>query len=175
MAKTPPAKKTASRPPKTTPKPAAARKRTKKSAGQGAKEKGNKVSGVPLKQIKKAVNRESEMQDNMADATREQLKKLGDKLSEATDKGVHVARDIADRVRHFASEATELTKLKVEIHKLKNAQDRLIFDIGSKFVELYKNQKLSNIESVFADDLTQLEYIKSQIAIKEKGVNKISL
>jgi hypothetical protein len=178
MEKTPPAKKTASRTRKTTRKPSAAKKRTKKTASQESKEKRTEIPAVQPGQIQRPGNSEFDSKDmlpQMSDATREQLKKLGDKLSEATDKGVHVARDIAERVRHFASEATELTKLKVEIHKLKSAHDRLIYDIGNKLVKLYKNQKLANIESTFSDDLTQLEYIKSQIAIKEKAVKKISL
>jgi septal ring factor EnvC (AmiA/AmiB activator) len=178
MADIPSEKKPASRTRKTTRKPAVKKKRSKKTVQKEAKDILDQLSESTVKEIKKLGNKWNEEKDivpHMSDATREQLKKLGDKLTEATDKGVHVAKDIAERVRHFASEATELTKLKVEIHKLKNARDKLLFEIGEKFVELYKNQKLANIESTFTNDLTQLEYIKSQIVIKEKAVKKISL
>ena len=57
--------------------------------------------------------------DDFAETTKEELKHLGDKIHEATDKGVHVARDIAEEVRRFTKDATELTKLKMEIHHLK--------------------------------------------------------
>ncbi len=111
----------------------------------------------------------------ISDATREQLSKLGDKLGEATDKGVHVARDVAEKVRHFAIEATELTKLKIEIHKFKSSRDKLICEMGSKVWALYESKTLSDIQEVLIGDFQEMERLRAAIANKEVEIGKIKL
>jgi hypothetical protein len=178
MANTPSTRKPVSRARKTTRKTTVRKKRTKKATPAESKDIIEQLSDSARTQFKKLGDKFQEDKDimpQMSDATREQLKKLGDKLGEATDKGVTVAKDIAERVRHFASEATELTKLKIEIHKLKSSRDRLIFTVGEKLISLYKARKFSNVETTFADDFKKLDDIKTKLSEKEKAVRKISL
>lgn len=108
-------------------------------------------------------------------ASREQLSKLGDKLGVAADKGVHVAKDMAEKVRHFAIEATELTKLKFETHKFKSARDKLIYEMGSKVWALYESKTLSEIQDVLMGDFQEMERLGSAIANKELEIGKIKL
>jgi hypothetical protein len=165
--------KTTSRTRTTTRKPTVRKRRAKKTASSEARDIKGQVSELSPKKPKQLNDKD--IIPYMSDTTREQLRKLGDKLSEATDRGTHVARDIAERVRHFAAEATELTKLKIEIHKIKTARDKLIFSLGEKTISLHKAKKLHDIESVFSDDFTKLEELKTKLAEREKAVKKISL
>ncbi len=147
---------------------------TKKPASKAGKTAGK--PRVKKRQPKKAEGSEGKpIIPRVSYSTREQLRKLGGKLSEATDKGMHVAKDVAKRVRHFAGEATGLTKLKIEMHKLKSARDKLLFEMGKKLGNLYNSKKLKDVESIFTDDFKKLEALEADIAKKEKGVAKISL
>ena len=144
----------------------------------GKKKPVSKAAGAkakPRARTRKSKKREKILSSYLSDSTREQLSKFGDKLSEATDKGMNVAKDVAGKVRHFASEATELTKLKIEILKLKNSKDKLFFDMGKKLWALYESKTLSEVHSVFIKDFHELERLEAAIANKEIEVSKIKL
>jgi DNA-binding PadR family transcriptional regulator len=113
--------------------------------------------------------------DDFAETTKEELKHLGDKIHEATDKGVHVARDIAEEVRRFTRDATELTKLKMEIHHLKVERDKLYKLMGEQLRNLHKVRKLGNIRSRFKDDFQRLDELEAELADREKMASGISL
>ena len=113
--------------------------------------------------------------DDFAETTKEELKHLGDKIHEATDKGVHVARDIAEEVRRFTRDATELTKLKLEIHHLKVERDKLYKLMGEHLRNLHKVRKLGNIRSRFKDDFQRLDELEAELADREKMASGISL
>ncbi len=132
---------------------------------------------APKKAAKKkaAPKREKAITSYMSDERKEQLSQLGDKLSEATEKGVHVAKDVAERVRQFASDATELTKLKLEIHRLKNAQDQLFYDMGKKLWALYESKTLPEAQTIFTDDFQEMERLRAAISNKEAGAKDIHL
>ena len=154
------------------------KRQPKKSTDSEAKEIFTNISDATLGQYRKMMDKlgkEVEGMPHMSDETREQLKRLGDKLSVAADKGMHVAKDVAERVRHFATEATELTKLKIEIHKLKSDPDRLLLKMGERLWNLNKSKKLKDIGSVFKNDFKKLDGFKADIASKEKEAGKISL
>jgi peptidoglycan hydrolase CwlO-like protein len=118
---------------------------------------------------------EKEALDDFAETTKAELKHLGDKIHEATDKGVHVAKDIAEEVRRFTRDATELTKLKMEIHHLKVERDNLYKLMGEQLRNLYKSRKLGNIRSRFKDDFQRLDELESELADREKLASGISL
>ena len=113
--------------------------------------------------------------DDFTETTKEELKHLGDKIHEATDKGVHVARDIAEEVRRFTRDATELTKLKMEIHHLKVEREKLYMLMGEQLKNLYKTGKLGNIRSRFKDDFRRLDELEEALTEKEKSASGISL
>ncbi|MEE8328751.1 MAG: hypothetical protein V3R54_02345 [Thermodesulfovibrionia bacterium] len=131
----------------------------------GNKEKHEKA----IRSIVKAIT------PHISDSTREQLKKMGDKLSKTTDKGVHMTKDVTERIRHFTSGATKLTKLKIEIYKMKSSRDNLISAMGEKLFKLYKTKKLKNVQSAFKTDFKKLDESKTKISKKEKEVSKVSL
>ncbi len=109
------------------------------------------------------------------ETTEEKIKRAGDILSDAADKGVDIARDIFKRVRHFSSEATELTKLKIEIRNLKGQREKLFNEMGGGLWDLFKTGKMADVEGTFADKFQRLKEIEDAIAEKEESAKNISL
>lgn len=109
------------------------------------------------------------------DTTKKQLGKLGERLHEARNKGIHFAREIAEEVHRFATDATELTKVKIEIHNLKKERETLLQLMGEKLKNLYHSGQLKNVQSKFSYDLNKLEEIESAIIEKEKDAESLSL
>lgn len=146
------------------------RKTTSKSAKTSARGKKEEASLAEF---------ETEMEESafmdFAQDTKIELKKLGEQIHEATGKGVHKAKEIAEDVRKFAKDATNLTMLKMELHNLKTERDRLYAAMGKRLANLYKTSKLSNIKTSFKSDITKLRKLESEIKKKEKEAAGISL
>ena len=130
-------------------------------------------SEVPLDEVESSM--EGMALTDFAETTKEELKKLGDKIHEATDKGVHIVRDIAGHVQRFASDATELTKLRIDLHSLKNERTKLYTLMGEQLRNLYLSKKLTNIQKRFKDDFTRLDELEAVIAEKEKLASGIPI
>ena len=112
---------------------------------------------------------------DFAESTKEDLRKLGDKIHEATDKGVHLAKEIADEVQKFARDATNLTKVRMDLHHLKKEKEKLYSLMGQHLSNLYKEKKLTKIATRFSDDFKKLNELESAIEEKEKEAAGISL
>lgn len=112
---------------------------------------------------------------DFAENTKEELRKLGDKIHEATDKGVHLAKEIAEDVQKFARDATTFTKVKIELHNLKTEKEKLYSLMGQHLSNLYKEKKLTKIATRFRDDFKKLSELESAIEEKEKEAARISL
>lgn len=109
------------------------------------------------------------------ETTKKQLGKLGERLHEARNKGMHFAREIAEEVHRFATDATELTKVKIEIHNLKKEREALLQLMGEKLKNLYHSGQFRNVQSKFSYDLNKLEKIEAAIIEKEKDAESLSL
>lgn len=109
------------------------------------------------------------------DTTKKQLGKLGDRLQDARNKGMHFAREIAEEVHRFATGATELTKIKIEIHNLKKERETLLQLMGEKLKNLYHSDQLTDVKTKFSYDLNKLEEIEATIIEKEKDADSLSL
>ena len=132
------------------------------------KEKDSTLAEVEHSIDKKAVL-------DFVESTKDELKKLGEKIHEATDKSLHVAKEIAEDVRRFSRDATDLTKIKIELHNLKTEKEKRYTLIGKHLRNLHKAQNLKNIRSKFKKDFTALDELESDINKKEKQVAGISL
>lgn len=109
------------------------------------------------------------------ETTRKQLGKLGEKMHEASDKGIHFVKELAEEVHRFATDAAEMTKIKIEIHNLKKERDSIFMIMGQRLKNMYHARKLSNIRSKFQNDMSRLDQIEADIAGKEKEAEKLSL
>lgn len=145
----------------------------KKPSTKTAGKRRTKIKEVPLEEVESSI--EGEALTDFADNTKEQLKKLGDKIYEATDKGVHVVKDIAEQVQRFAKDATELTKLRIDLHNLKGERTKLYTLMGEQLRNLYVSKKLTYIKKRFKNDFIRLEELEKEISDKEKRVSKISI
>jgi len=143
---------------------------TKRPAKTSAKRKKKEAT---LEEVESSM--EGMALTDFARSTKEELRKLGDHIHEATDKGVHVAKEIAEDVRKYAQDATNLTKLKIELHSLKAERDKTYSLMGKHLSNLYKSKKLSNIRTKFKYDFAKLNEIESAIDEKEKQAAKLSL
>ena len=84
-------------------------------------------------------------------------------------------REVFGKVKDFSVDATELTRLKVEIYRLKGDRERMLTVIGEKLWELRDSDKLTAIRSLFTEDFKKLDEINGEISKKEKAASKISL
>lgn len=173
-----PGKKTVSKSKKAVSKSPARKKRTarkKVSAQTALMEKLADSAQSIMKKAGSSARLDKDVMAQMTGSTREQLRKLGDKLGESTDKGVHVAKDLAEKIRNFAVDATELIKLKIELNKLKSRHDKLVYSMGKKIFSLYKLKKLTNLKKVFKADVEKLLELRTGMAKVERQIRKISL
>ena len=108
-------------------------------------------------------------------STEERLKKVGDRLSDAADKGVDILKDVFGKVKDFSVDAAELTRLKVEIYRLKNERERLLIVIGEKLWEIKDQEKFKDIKPLFLEDFKRLEELDTAIQNKEKSASKLSI
>ncbi len=138
-----------------------------------AKKRTTKKSAVPLEEIESSMEREA--LNDFAETTKADLHKLGDKIHEATDKGVHVVRDIADHVQRFAKDATELTKLKIDLHNLRSERTKLYTLMGEQLRNLFISKKLTKIKTRFADDFEKLKELEAAIEEKEQRASEIPI
>lgn len=144
----------------------------KQSADLHALEKTRKQIETLGKKFSEATDKG--MHDTL-DTTRKQLGKLGEKMHEAADKGIHIVKDLAEEVHRFATDATEKTKLKIEIHNLKKERDSIFLVMGQRLTNMYHARKLTNVRSKFQGDVSRLDEIEADIAAKEKESEKLSL
>ena len=152
---------------KKTSKPKAAPKRTSEPKATKKPE--------PAEVKDQEPTQKEEPEEKEFETTEEKLRKMGDKLSEAADKGVMALKEVFDRVKDFSSDAAELTKLKIEIRNLKTDREKLYASMGKRLWEMKKEDKFRNVQSAFNEDFTKLEDFEDKIAKKEKQAEKISL
>ena len=167
MEKAKPTNKKAKATPKKTSKPKAAAKKTTQPKAAKKPE--------PAKVKEQEPTAAEETREKEFETTEEKLRKMGDKLSEAADKGVLALKEVFERVKDFSSDAAELTKLKIEIRNMKTDRDKLYASMGKKLWNMKKSAKLENIQSTFSEDFNKLEDFEDKIAKKEKQAEKISL
>ncbi len=123
-----------------------------------------------------------EQQENASQASGTESKKqeqktksTSDSLNEAVEKGSVFIKDMYEKVRHFSGEATELTRLKIDIRNLKSEREHLYTDMGKRLWDLKQTGNFRGINSVFEKDFTRLEEIEKEIDNKEKEAKKKDL
>lgn len=177
MADTPsPKKRVTKSAKKTVPAKTGESEETQKSAQQSADLYGLEKTRKQLETLGKKFSEAADkgMHDTL-DTTRKQLGNLGEKMHEAADKGIHFVKDLAEEVHRFATDATEITKIKIEIHNLKKERDSILMVMGQRLKNMYHARKLANIRSKFKSDMSRLDEIEADIAGKEKEAKKLSL
>lgn len=149
------------------PKKAAKKPATPKKATRVKKEKEEVVEVTPPQEI---------LEEPIPTAEGEtHPRNVGDKLGEAAQKSMDAARDILEKVRFFASGATELTRLKIDVANLKSDRKRFIEEMGEKVWQLQKSGKLDKASDELKPTFQKVEDLESRISEKEKEIKKVSL
>jgi hypothetical protein len=152
---------------------AAAKKKTVKK--KLAKKKTATTRKILKKVLKKiSASEKKEMITHITDATQKQLQKIGDKVSATKEKDIGILKDLAKKIRLFANDATELTKIKITIHNLKHEHDSMLKVMGENLFNMHKSKKVKNVDTKFKYDFNKLEAIEKEIADKEKIVDELS-
>lgn len=135
------------------------------------------------KRIKKRVQdtaaatleKTGEAAQKTAETVKEGASVVGEKVSEVASKGMEALKTGAKKVSHFTGEASKLAKLKVEIHNLKSARDRLFLEAGTKLWHLRQGKKLADVQTAFSEEFQRMAELQAQIMVKEKEAESISL
>ncbi len=154
------------------------KKTTKKAAKKAAKKSVKKTtSKITIKDTADAIRQKTGYMSlsDFAQSTKAELLKLGDRIHEAADKGINVMHDIADDVHSYAKNTTDLTKLKIELHNLKEERTKLYSLMGEQLRNLYVTKKLSGIKTRMKADFARLDELEASIDEKQKLAAKLSL
>ncbi len=151
-----------------------AKKQSPKTTASKSKKSPPKTKTAIRQSAKSENNPERETSHHKLDNTKARLKELGDKLSEAADKGVHAIKEVAEKIHQFAGEATDLTKLKIELHNLQKEREKFLILMGEQLRNLHKSNKLRNIQTKFKYDFKKIDEIETSIAEKEKEVSRLA-
>jgi len=114
------------------------------------------------------------MISHISKVTQRQIRNLGDKVISAKDREKLLLKDITEKVRNFANKATQLTKLKIELHNLREEHEDLLKVMGDNLWNMHKADKMSNIKSKFKYDFKRLAELESEIADKKKTASEIA-
>jgi hypothetical protein len=128
---------------------------------------------IPLQEVDSSM--EKMALSDFAESTKKELKRLGDRIHEAADKSVHLAKDIAGDVQKFARDATDLTRTKIDLHNLRAEREKLYSLMGQHITNLYKENKLTKIKTRFKDDFAKLDELEAAIDEKNKLAERLSL
>ena len=142
----------------------ASKSRTSTTAKKTARKKSSKVSS----------NEAGEMISHISDATQMQIRNLKEKVISAKDREKIILKDITEKVRNFANKATQLTKLKIELHNLQEEHEDLLKVMGDNLWNMHKADKVTNIKSKFKYDFKRLAELESEIDWKKKTVVEIT-
>ncbi|GAB4379080.1 MAG: hypothetical protein Kow0042_28110 [Calditrichia bacterium] len=140
---------------------------TTKKAPKKTKETGSKPKPEEITQ-------QAKTQEKKSASTDDKLKEIGDKIISTADKGVQFAKEMFEKAKHFSVETTELTRLRIEIRKLRNRQDNIYREMGKKLWEMKKNETFQKIRAKFEGEFKQLEELEAEISEKEKQIQNIS-
>ncbi len=164
-------------------KKASSKTKTAGKRSAGSKCGRNSAKKTSVLDLDKTMDRIKELGDKLAksaekglydETTRDQLRKLKEKLSEAADKGAHAFREAAGKIHQFAGEATELTRLKIELHNLQKEREKFLLLMGEQLRNLYKSNKLRNIREKLKYDFRKIDEIEEAIAEKEREAARLA-
>ena len=126
------------------------------------------------KTSKVSSNEAGEMISHISNATQRQIRNLGEKVISAKERETILLKDITEKVRNFARNATKLTKLKIELHNLGEEHEDLLKVMGDNLWNMHKADKVTNIKSKFKYDFKRLAELESEIADKKKTASEIT-
>lgn len=99
---------------------------------------------------------------------------LGEKLGAMAEKVFESMKIGVQKLSDFASDSSQVAKIKFEILNLNSDRKSLLRDVGQKLWKLHKEKSLENIEEKFKNEFKKIADMESKIAQKEKEVETVS-
>ena len=99
---------------------------------------------------------------------------LGERLSVIAQKAYDAVKDGVQKLSDFASEGSQVAKMKFEILNLSSDRKSLLREVGQKLWKLHKDKSLNNIEEKFKKEFAKIAELEKQIAAKEKQMHAAS-
>lgn len=107
---------------------------------------------------------------------REQLGRHSQTDEEGNISGVggnDLIKDITKQVRDFAKLAAQLTKLKIDLHNIKQEHENVLRLMGENLWNMHKADQLRNVKSKFAYDFSKLAALEEELSYIEKETSRI--
>jgi len=142
-------------------------KRPRKSTASSAKTKQKKSA-----EETKAKSKASE--EPKATRTDFDEDNIGDRLSAIAQKAYDAVKDGVQKLSDYASEGSQIAKIKFEILNLSSDRKSLLREVGQKLWKLHKEKSLVDIDEKFKKEFTKIAELEKQIAAKEKEVQAVS-
>jgi hypothetical protein len=142
-------------------------KRPRKSTTSGAKMKKKK----PTEESKAKSEATEEPKATTTDFDEENM---GDRLSTIAQKAYDAVKDGVQKLSDYASEGSQIAKMKFEILNLSSDRKSLLREVGQKLWKLHKEKSLVNIDEKFKKEFEKIAQLEKQIAAKEKEVQAVS-
>lgn len=122
----------------------------------------------PQKSKQKVKTEETSPEQKSGQEFQEKVARISEKVGDAVKKG-------SERVAKFTGSATRLSRLKMEIHNLRNQLHKVHLESGKKLWQMHQENKLSEIDTAFSEEFAQIADLEKQIRTKEKEAEAISL
>ena len=74
----------------------------------------------------------------------------------------------AEKVGEFAQDTAHRAKLKLDVHHLRNKLEEIYSESGKKLWHLHHDQKLNEVEAIFAETFKEIDKLQEAIETKEK-------
>jgi hypothetical protein len=142
-------------------------KTPRKSTTSSAKAKKKK----PTQQSKPKSKASEEPKTTKTDFSEDNL---GERLNMIAQKAYDAVKDGVQKLSDFASEGSQVAKMKFEILNLSSDRKSLLRDVGQKLWKLHKDKSLQNIDEKFKKEFAKIAELEKQIAAKEKEMHTVS-
>lgn len=150
--------------------PETKKKTTKKEAPASA----SKAKTAKKPAQKKVADKSKPPQEPKRPRQEPEEENLGEKLSTMAEKVFESMKVGVQKLSDFASDSSQVAKIKFEILNLNSDRKSLLREVGQKLWKLHKDKKLQDIEEKFKTEFKKIEDLERKIALKEKEVHTVS-
>ncbi|KAA3663109.1 MAG: hypothetical protein DWQ10_00875 [Calditrichaeota bacterium] len=100
---------------------------------------------------------------------------FGEKIGQFAQKSAQVVKTGFNIAAEFTGSATNLAKLKVQIHNLQSARDKEYQVLGEKLYSYRDADKIDNVKSFFSEQFNSISALIEEIDRKQEETEKIEL
>jgi len=133
-----------------------------------------RTAKAPKKPQKKIEEKPKTAEEKIGGEEQYEEEDWGEKLSAIAQKAFDTVKDGVQKLSDFASDSSQVAKVKFEILNLSSDRKSLLREVGEKLWRLHKQNSIDNIEDKFKIEFNKLAEFEKKIAAKEKEVEAVS-